>query len=208
MKKENNNKSFWNRTASLYDASRRSEKVAYDSMISRIRSQLTPDMYVLELATATGIIALRVADCCNHVEATDFSEEMIKVATGKEKPENVTFSIADATDLKYADSQFDAVIISNALHIMPDPQKALANIGRVLKEDGLLIAPTYARSTRFSEKLKAFIMGLIGFKTYSVWTEKEFIDFLEENAWSVQSSEVIKAAFPLIFVCATKKPVQ
>jgi len=204
MKKENN-KGFWDRTASFYDASRRSEKVAYDSMINRIRSLLKPDMNVLELATATGIIALRIADCCNQVEATDFSKEMIKVAAGKKKPENVTFAVADATDLKYADSQFDAVIIANALHIMPDPQKALVNISRVLKDDGLLIAPTYLRSKRFSEKLKAFIMGLIGFKTYSIWTDKEFIDFLEENGWAVQSGEVIKAAFPLAFVCAVKK---
>ena len=67
------------------------------------------------MATATGIIALRVADCCKQVEATDFSEEMIKVASGKEKTENVSFSVADATDLKYDDGQFDAVIIANAL---------------------------------------------------------------------------------------------
>ena len=98
MKKDKNNKKFWDRNASLYDASRRGEKIAYDNMIDRIRSLLTLDMNVLELATATGIIALRVADCCKQVEATDFSEEMIKVANDKEKPENVSFSVADATD--------------------------------------------------------------------------------------------------------------
>ena len=206
--KNENNKSFWDRTASLYDASRRSEKDAYDSMINRIRSLLKSDATVLELATATGIIALRIADCCKQVEATDFSEEMIKVANGKDKPKNVTFSIADATDLKYADGQFDVVIISNALHIMPDPQKALANIRRVLKEDGTLIAPTYMRSKRFSEKLKSLIMGLIGFKTYSVWTEKAYLEFIEMNGWSVQSCEVIKAAFPLVFVSAIKTQKQ
>jgi len=205
LKKDKNNKKFWDRNASLYDASRRCEKEAYDNMIDRIRSLLTPDMKVLELATATGIIALRVADCCKRVEATDFSEEMIKVANSKEKPENVSFSVADATDLKYDDGQFDAVIIANALHIMPDPEKALANIRRVLKDDGILIAPTYMRSKRFSEKLKVFIGMLIGFKTYSKWTEKEYLDFLEKNGWSVQSCEVFNATFPLVFVSAVKK---
>ncbi|HCC35314.1 MAG TPA: class I SAM-dependent methyltransferase, partial [Ruminococcaceae bacterium] len=32
----------------------------------------------------------------------------------------------------------------NALHIMPDPVKVLSNIKRVLKPNGLLIAPTYS----------------------------------------------------------------
>ena len=205
MKKDKNNKRFWDRIASLYDASRHSEKIAYDNMIDRIRSLLTPDMKVLELATATGIIALRVADCCKQVEATDFSEEMIKAASSKEKPENVSFSVADATDLKYDDSQFDAVIIANALHVMPNPEKALANIRCVLKDDGILIAPTYMRSKRFGEKLKVFIGMLIGFKTYSKWTDKEYLDFLEKNSWSVQSCEVFKATFPLAFVSAVKK---
>ena len=205
MKKDKTNKRFWDRNASLYDASRRSEKDAYDRMIDRIRALLAPDMNVLELATATGIIVLRVADCCKQVVATDFSAEMIKVANSKEKPENVSFSVADATDLTYDDGRFDAVIISNALHIMPNPEMALANIRRVLKDDGLLIAPTYLRSARLSEKLKVFIGMLIGFKTYSKWTEKEYLGFLAEHGWRVQSCAVFKATFPLAFVSAVKK---
>lgn len=188
----------------MYDASRRPEKDAYDKMIDRIRSLLTPDMNVLELATATGIIALRVADCCKQIEATDFSEEMIKVANSKEKPSNISFSVADATDLPYETEQFDAVIISNALHIMPNPEKALANIRRVLKDDGLLIAPTYMRSARFSEKIKVLIGAIIGFKTFSKWTEKEYFDFLAQNGWKVQCYEVFKATFPLAFVSSVK----
>ena len=179
-------------------------RTAYDKMIERIRCLLRPDMNVLELATATGIIALRIADCCKHVEATDFSEEMIKIATSKEKPDNVSFSVADATDLHYDDGQFDAVIIANALHIMPSPEAALENIGRVLKRNGLLIAPTYMRSVRLSEKLKVFIGMLIGFKTYSKWTCNEYLDFLEKNGWRVQSCEVFEATFPLAFVSAVK----
>lgn len=204
MKENKANKKFWDRNASLYDASRRSEKDAYDSMIDRIRLLLKPDMSVLELATGTGIIALQVADCCKQIEATDFSEEMIKVASGKEKPSNLNFSIADATDLKYEARQFDAVIISNALHIMPNPQKALENIRQVLKDNGLLIAPTYMRSKRFSEKITVLIGRIIGFKTFSKWTEKEYMEFISKNGWNVQSCEVFKATFPLAFVSAVK----
>ena len=38
---------------------------------------------------------------------------------------------------------FDVVIVSNALHIVPHPEKSPAEIRRVLKDDGVLIAPTF-----------------------------------------------------------------
>ena len=40
-------------------------------------------------------------------------------------------SVQLATTLPYAPETFDAVIISNALHIMPAPEKALTEIRRV-----------------------------------------------------------------------------
>ena len=41
------------------------------------------------------------------------------------------------------------VIASNALHIVPQPEKALAEIHRVLKDDGVLIAPTFTHEGNF-----------------------------------------------------------
>ena len=40
--------------------------------------------------------------------------------------------------LPYADGSFDTVIVSNALHIVPQPEKALAEIRRVLKDLSLI----------------------------------------------------------------------
>ena len=51
--------------------------------------------------------------------------------------------MADATALPYADDSFDAVLIANALHVMPEPEKALREIDRVLRPGGILIAPNF-----------------------------------------------------------------
>ena len=56
-------------------------------------------------------------------------------------PKQLKFEVADATCLPYENNSFDVVIIANALHVMPEPQKALKEIDRVLKDGGLLIAP-------------------------------------------------------------------
>lgn len=49
------------------------------------------------------------------------------------------FSVQDATSLPYTSGTFDAVVISNALHIMPEPEKALKEIRRVLKSGDIQI---------------------------------------------------------------------
>ena len=56
------------------------------------------------------------------------------------------FSVQDMFRLPYAEESFDVVIVSNALHIVPQPEKALAEIRRVLKDGGVLIAPTFTHA--------------------------------------------------------------
>ena len=59
--------------------------------------------------------------------------------------------------LPYASKSFDVVIVSNALHIVPQPEKSLREIKRVLKDDGVLIAPTFTHAENsFLGKIKAF----------------------------------------------------
>ena len=61
---------------------------------------------------------------------------MIEKAKKNYNSTKLHFSVQDARTLPYADQSFDVVIIANALHIMPEPEKALSEIKRVLKDDG------------------------------------------------------------------------
>lgn len=203
MKKETNNKGFWNRYAKFYDSEvLRFSAPAYTEMYRLMSAVLSKDMRVLEIATGTGLIAVNIAPFVHSIEATDFSPKMIETAKKKDVPENVCFSVADATALTYADQTFDAVIISNALHIMPDPQAVLAGIRRVLKPGGLLIAPTFSHGhLRDSTwNLNAFILRLIGFETHSKWLPEEFAAFIGQHGFTVKNWRVLKAAFPLVYL--------
>lgn len=200
-------KDFWDKNAGRYDRFMRKDRAAYDEMYELIRPEVKAKT-VLELATGTGLIAKNIVNAAAHIEATDASPEMIAEAKRDNRSAKLHFSVQDMFRLPYVEESFDVVIVSNALHIVPQPEKALQEIKRVLKDDGTLIAPTFTHAgNSFSGKVKAFFMKLAGFPLHSRWTSEEYLRFLRQNGWVVRKSAVLKASFPLTYAECVKSEV-
>ena len=200
-------KNFWDRNARIYNHFMRKDHAAYEKMYALIRPAVKGKT-VLELATGTGLIAKHIVNAAAHIEATDASAEMIAEVKRDNRSAKLHFSVQDMFCLPYADGSFDAVIVSNALHIVPQPEKALREIRRVLKDDGVLIAPTFTHAgNSFSGKVRAFFMKLAGFPLHSRWTSEEYLTFLQQNGWTVRKSVVLKASFPLTYTECVKSEV-
>ena len=200
-------KDFWDKNAGRYDRFMRKDRAAYDEMYELIRP-IVRHKTVLELATGTGLIAKHIVNAAAHIEATDASAEMIAEAKRDNRSAKLYFSVQDMFCLPYADKSFDVVIVSNALHIVPQPEKALAEIRRVLKDGGVLVAPTFTHAgNSFSGRAKAFFMKLAGFPLHSKWTSEEYLRFLQQNGWAVRKSAVLKASFPLTYAECEKTEV-
>ena len=200
-------KDFWDKNAGRYDRFMRKDRAAYDEMYELIRP-IVRHKTVLELATGTGLIAKQIVNAAAHIEATDASAGMIAEAKRDNRSAKLYFSVQDMFRLPYAEESFDVVIVSNALHIVPQPEKALAEIRRVLKDDGVLIAPTFTHAgNSFSGRAKAFFMKLVGFPLHSKWTSEEYLRFLRQNGWAVRKSAVLKASFPLTYAECVKSEV-
>ena len=199
-----NSQKFWDKNAGRYDRFMRKDAAAYEQLYELLRP-VVRQKTVLELATGTGLIAKHIVRYADHIEATDASQEMIEQAKQGVKSAKLYFSVKDMFHLPYADQSFDVVIVVNALHIVPEPEKALSEIRRVLKDDGVLIAPTFTHADNaFFGKVKAFFMRLAGFPLHSKWTSHEYLAFLRENGWTVQKSTVLKASFPLAYAECVK----
>lgn len=99
-----------------------------------------PGDRVLDLAAGTGTSSAALAATGATVVAADFSAGMI--AEGQRRfghLPNIDFVEADATNLPFADDEFDAVTISFGLRNVVDPRKALAEMLRVTKPGGRLV---------------------------------------------------------------------
>jgi len=183
--KDKANKGYWQRLAKIYAPLMESDKKFYNAICGYIRDYLKSDMNVLELACGTGQLSFPLSDCTNSWTATDFSENMIKQAKRRGTTEKLSFCVADATALSYENENFDCVVISNALHIMPEPEKAMQEIRRVLKKDGILYAPTFLWAEKKSSGLRKRLMSITGFKAYKEWNKENFCEFITDYGFTV-----------------------
>ncbi|MCD8336071.1 MAG: class I SAM-dependent methyltransferase, partial [Lachnospiraceae bacterium] len=173
------NKKIWDLYAPIYEKAMRGDRKTYGLMYERI-PKVIQGMDVLEVATGPGLLAKHVAHAAHKMIATDYSDGMIREAKKGRCPENLRFEVADAEHLPYGDDSFDAVIIANALHIVPNPQKALREIDRVLKDDGILIAPNFVNHKKgVVSAIWSKIISIAGVKLEHQWSTAEYRAFLE-----------------------------
>jgi len=189
----------WNVFAPVYEFAMRSQKNIYDYMYERI-GEVAKGKDVLELATGPGMIARHIVPLAKSVIATDFAPKMIETARKAKNPENLNFEVADATSLRFEDKSFDVVVIANALHIIPNPEKALTEIRRVLKDDGVLIAPNFIFREGGKRNLWQKFLSLVGVRFAHEWSENEYRSFLIANGWPIEMCIVLKDRIDLAYV--------
>ena len=100
---------------------------------------------VLELGcgTATMWIERDKIDKCSLI-LSDLSEGMLNVAQNNlSNYKDIEYKVIDIQDIPYEDNSFDIVIANMMLYHVPDINKALAEVKRVLKKDGVFYAATY-----------------------------------------------------------------
>lgn len=104
-------------------------------------------MNVLELGCGTGDMwnnRESVINTCAKLILSDFSEGM--VATTKDNIgnyDNLEYRVIDIQDIPYENETFDIVIANMMLYHVPDIDKGLAEVRRVLKKSGYFYCATY-----------------------------------------------------------------
>ena len=93
---------------------------------------------ILDIGTGYGRFAIPVAVNGAEVDAIDISKDMLKYAKKKQTEFGVTlkFCLGDAENLPFKDEPFDIVICVETFMHLPNPQKAVSEISRVLKTGG------------------------------------------------------------------------
>ena len=114
-------------------------------ILNFLSSRKTSPLKVLEIGCGAGLLCLELAKRGHTVIGTDISRHVLSFANAlkdQANMDNVSFPLGDAETLMFADRSFDVVICSEVLEHLMTPAKALSEIRRVLKKDGMAIMTT------------------------------------------------------------------
>jgi len=109
---------------------------------------INPGDRILDVCCGTGAQILEYAQRGPVAVGIDNDPAMLRVAEGnrmKQKLDNISFRLADATSLPFKDSYFDYVSISFGLHdkIRQVRNRVVSEMKRVVKQHGALILADY-----------------------------------------------------------------
>lgn len=136
---------FWDRMAERYSKKPVADQASYEKKLEITRRYFRPDMEVLEIGCGTGSTALAHAPYVKHIRATDLSPKMLAIAQRKAdaaQVANVTFEHAAVADVTAPDGSVDVAMAHSILHLLEDPDTAIAKIRKMLKPGGVFVSST------------------------------------------------------------------
>jgi len=138
---------FWDGIAEKYAKQPVANPDVFDAKIAVTKSRMKATDVVLDIGCGTGSLALRLAGSAAQVHGLDISSEMIRIANGKaraQEVDNVTFHVGpfDETFRAFEAESLDGICAYSLLHLVDDRSAALEQIYRLLKPGGFFISST------------------------------------------------------------------
>ncbi len=115
-------------------------------LVNRVASQSRSR--VLEIAAGTGVVTRKLASVLPEsvsIVATDLNQAMLDLASAVGTKRPVEWRQADAMQLPFEDSVFDAVVCQFGVMFFPEKSKAFSEARRVLRSGGIFIFNVWDR---------------------------------------------------------------
>jgi SAM-dependent methyltransferase len=124
--------------AAMFDSQGREKKAK--TMVAVLSDYLRSDLKsfsVLDIGSSTGIIANYLSKYFGKVVGIDIDEAAIKYARNNFIKENLAFEMGDSINLNFPQKMFDVVICAQVYEHVPDANRLMQEIRRVLKPGGI-----------------------------------------------------------------------
>jgi len=139
---------LYDERAATYD---RSQGIVERLMLGRLRETYGGLLKgeTIEVGIGSGLNIPFYSPAVTRAVGVDLSQEMLRQAQERAAHLDIPFALvqADAEALPFPDASFDTVAISLALCTIPDPVKALRELGRVCRPGGRIVMLEHVRST-------------------------------------------------------------
>ena len=111
----------------------------FKALVAQVNNAVPAGSHVLEVAPGPGFLSIELARTGKyHVTGLDISKTFVEIAQANARAANVSidFRQGNASDMPFANTQFDFIICTAAFKNFIQPIQAIAEMHRVLKPGG------------------------------------------------------------------------
>lgn len=183
----------YNRIAAIYDQ-RWNHYVTNTLKFLKNWVHLSPTEIVLDIACGTGEFErlILAEHSTQQMVGVDISDQMLAIAQQKLHAfPHVSFQIANASALPFADHSFDVVVSANAFHYFDDPTTALKEMQRVLKPNGKVVILDWCRDFLLCQISDA-LLKLFDPAHRQCYTQSEFHHLLTTTGFSIERAQKVR----------------
>ena len=181
------------RLAGVYDR-RWSRYISQTLTFLKTWASFPPRAAVLDVGCGTGELErLMLSEHLKQrIVGVDLSAKMLEIAREKcQAHPNVTFCIASAAALPFADHSFDVVVSASALHYFDQPVLSLGEMRRVLKPGGSVVILDWCKDY-LACRLFDLVLKLIEPAYQQCYTQMEFHRLLAAAQFEIQSARRVQ----------------
>ena len=151
---------------------------------------ITSDTDVLDVAGGTGEVAFTVAHTFHpaHIQLTDLVPEMLDVAKelyakGLSDGVPFDFQVVDAQDMPFADGSYPVVTMAYGIRNMPDRERALSEVFRVLAPGGTFVCLEFSTPPNglWRSLYKFYLMRILPLVGKAVTGDRSGFDYLAKS---------------------------
>ncbi len=195
---------YYNKFSGLYDLSEFFRKSTRSAMVEA--SRCSPGSMVLEICSGTCELALSFAREGVHTVAVDLARDMLKIGCQKSSFEHLEFLEADALLLPFHKKTFDVVVLSLALHHMPETVqiKVMEEMARLARSKVIMLEWHTPKKPVY-QTLKGLLIRLMDVSEHlQAWMHQDFSDTCKSSGLRLIEEQILTRGFHRLTVC---KPI-
>lgn len=149
-------------------------------------SRLSPGKKILEIGCGNGVGTLLIQEFFKPGEfvATELDQRLVEIAKMKNGGTRVKVEMGNATNLRFQDNEFDAVIGLSVIHHIPNWMDCVDELLRVTKPNGLLVIKELSIET-FETPFGRLARRFVSHPYDTMLKKDEFLEYLEQKGFKV-----------------------
>jgi 2-polyprenyl-3-methyl-5-hydroxy-6-metoxy-1,4-benzoquinol methylase len=166
----------------------------FESALDALWTQAAPES-ILDVGCGEGVLTAQWADRLGdrRIVGIDLDDPKLKAEWDQRRRSNLEYRVEDATNLSFADGEFDMATAIEVLEHVPDPERTVSEMARVAKRWVLVSVPREPLWRGLNMARGAYLKDLGNTPGHlNHWSKRSFVSMLSRHG----TVEEVRSPFP------------